>query len=424
MSGSDRTATVRKQPMDAETKTVLAMLLPAIIALYGVYQAIVQVLQPAQIMALDPANKVHDVAMLSLIESVVGTIILPVGAAISDRTRSRLGRRAPWLLFSAAGIALSSVMMGLSSTIALMMVTAGCVFLFANWFQGVIYAVIPDRIPQRNRGVASSITGLGLPLGILIFVNLAARTSRLGGYTITGLAILVVAILFVVITKEKPSYDLVRPQGRNGGEAFSIKSVGRFFSAFTHRDFTMAFLSRFAFFFAFFGIASYTFYILSDYVGKSHIPGGDVATGVATLSTISTVAQILAILVFGKLADHFDRRKAVVALSAIVYMIGFIVPLLFPTWIGMVIYSAVSGAAAGVYFAVDIAVMSLVLPTKENEGRDLGILAIATSIPAAVAPLIGSGLIGATGSYVPLFVFGIAMALLGGIFAFLIRSIR
>lgn len=424
MNDIGNTETPKKQPMDRETKTVLTMLLPAIIALYGVYQAIVQVLQPAQIMALDPGNKVHDVAILSLIESVVGTIILPVGAAISDRTRSRLGRRAPWLLFSAAGVALSSIAMGLSSTIVLMMVTAGCVFLFANWFQGVVYAVIPDRIPQRNRGVASSVTGLGLPFGILIFVNLAARTSRLGGYTIIGLALLVVAILFVVITKEKPSYDLVQTSGKRKGKDPSIRGVGRFFSAFTHRDFTMAFLSRFAFFFAFFGIASYTFYILSDYVGKGHIPGGDVATGMATLSTISTVAQILAILIFGKLADHFDRRKAVVALSAIVYMIGFIVPLLFPTWIGMVIYSAISGAAAGVYFAVDIAVMSLVLPTRENEGRDLGILAIATSIPAAVAPLIGSGLIAASGSYVPLFIFGIVTALLGGIFASPIRSIR
>ena len=136
MNDIGNTETPKKQPMDRETKTVLTMLLPAIIALYGVYQAIVQVLQPAQIMALDPGNKVHDVAILSLIESVVGTIILPVGAAISDRTRSRLGRRAPWLLFSAAGVALSSIAMGLSSTIVLMMVTAGCVFLFANWFQG------------------------------------------------------------------------------------------------------------------------------------------------------------------------------------------------------------------------------------------------------------------------------------------------
>ena len=68
--------------------------------------------------------------------------------------------------------------------------------------------------------------------------------------------------------------------------------------------------------------------------------------------------------------------------------------------------------------------MSLVLPNKANEGRDLGILAIATSVPAAVAPLIGSTLINATGSYVSVFVFGIVTSLLGGIFAMLIRSVK
>lgn len=90
----------------------------------------------------------------------------------------------------------------------------------------------------------------------------------------------------------------------------------------------------------------------------------------------------------------------------------------------MVIYAIINGAAGGVYFSVDIAVMSLVLPSKADEGRDLGILAVATSVPAALSPLVGSMLISATGTYAAVFVFGILMSFLGGVFTMLIRSVR
>ena len=401
----------------------LTPLFISIVALYGVYQAINQVLLPAQIVGIDASNKVQDTAMASLVESVIGTLILPIGAAISDRTRSKLGRRAPWLIAMAVGTMISCVVMGVVSTIPMVIVMSGVVWFFANWYQGVVYAVIPDRIPEENRGVASSVTGLGLPFGILIFVNIASRVDQVVGYAIVGVFILIATVIFCVVAPDRSSMDNI-PSTTQKKEGFKLSNIGSFFSAFLHRDFTMAFLSRFAFFFAYFAIANFTYYILSDFVGTQNVPGGNVAAGVATMSTVSTVAQIAAIIIFGKVADMLNRRKLIVALSSIVYMIAFIIPLVSPTWVGMLIYAAVSGGAAGVYFAVDIAVMSLVLPNKQDEGRDLGILAIATSVPAAVAPLMGSALIDGSGTYASVFIFGIVMALLGGVFAFLIKKVK
>lgn len=402
---------------------ILVLLFPAIVGLYGVYQAINQVLLPAQIVSINATNKVHDTAVASLVESIVGTVILPIGAAISDRTRSRFGKRTPWLMFSAIGTALMCVGMGMMTSIAMVIVFAGLVWFFANWFQGVIYAVIPDRIPEENRGVASSVTGLGLPFGILIFVNVVSRTGQHWGYVIIGAFILLASLLFCLFAPEAPSLDMPKPT-RKQHSSWSLNAVGHFFSAFLHWDFSMAFLSRFAFYFASFAISNFTFFILTDYIGTKNLPGNNATSGVATVSTISTIAQIIAIVVFGKVADLLNRRKLIVALSSLVFMASFVVPLVMHSWTGMLIYAAINGAAGGVYFAVDIAVMSLVLPNKANEGRDLGILAIATSVPAAVAPLIGSTLINATGSYVSVFVFGIVTSLLGGIFAMLIRSVK
>ncbi|WEV59270.1 MFS transporter [Bifidobacterium sp. ESL0728] len=406
---------------------ILGLLMPTIIALYGVYQAINQVLLPAQIAQISPSGKVHYMAIASLVESVVGTIILPVGAAISDRTQTKFGKRTPWLLFSAVGTLITCLIMATAKSIPVVVIMAGFVWFFANWYQGVIYAVIPDRIPENYRGLASSAAGLGLPFGILIFVNIAARTSRFVGYAVVGVFIVLTTILFVVFAREDSSIrakvEVQEAQETSETEEAPAKHTA-FFSAFLHRDFTMAFLSRFLFFFANFAVSNFTFYILSDYIGVKNLPSANVAANVATVSTFSTVAQIIAIIVFGKLADVLDRRKMIVALSSITYMVSFIVPLVSKTWVGMLIYAVISGAASGVYFAVDIAVMSLVLPSKADEGRDLGILAIATSVPAAVAPLVGSTLLDISGTYASIFVFGIVTALLGGLFAFLIKSVR
>jgi hypothetical protein len=52
---------------------------------------------------------------------------------------------------------------------------------------------------------------------------------------------------------------------------------------------------------------------------------------------------------------------------------NFFVPLVLPTWTGMIIYAVINDAALGVYFG--IALMALVLPHPENAGRGLGLLA-------------------------------------------------
>ena len=406
----------------------LTVLLPAIVALYGVYQGTQQVLWPAQVAAVSPDHKVQILAIAGLVGGILGTIALPVGAAISDRTHSRLGKRTPWLLVTSSIVFVACALLGVSSSVPLMLVLWAIIAGFANWYQGVIYAIVPDRIPEENRGVASTVVGLGLPLGILIFVNLVARVSQFHGYLIVGGFLVLATLLFVAIAREHPSDTRPRaPEARTSvRRKGSVRpaDVLAFFSGFKSWDFSMAFVSRLILFFGFFTMSGLNFYVLSDFIGPEALPGGDVAAAVATLATISTISQLVAVLIFGKLADVLDRRKAIVGMAALGLAIAFLLPLLTPTWTGMVAYSIISGACMGVYFAVDVAVMSLVLPDPENAGRDLGILAIATSVPAMLAGVIGSTLLTVTGTYASIFVFGVICSILGGLGTFLIRKVR
>jgi MFS family permease len=174
---------------------------------------------------------------------------------------------------------------------------------------------------------------------------------------------------------------------------------------------------------AYFTVSGYLFYAVQDYVGARNVPGGNVAVAVSTLSTVSFGTWIAVATLCGWLADKLDRRKLFIAVSAVGLGLSQLIPIVSHTWTGMLVYSAASGASLGTYFAVDLAVMSLVLPHKQSEGRDFAILNVATGLPQLVAPVVAGALISALG-YSSLFLFSAVFAVAAGALAMRIRSIR
>ena len=255
----------------------LVLLLPAIIAMYGVYQGIQQVLLPAQVEAIDAASKVNNLAMLAVVSSVAGTIALPLGGAFSDKTHSKWGRRTPWLVGMSIASAGLAAAMGYANTILLLALAYGALWFTMNFYQGVIYAIIPDRVPERLRGTASSVVGLGLPLGVLIAVNVVSRTTQQMGYILIAIGLLITTLMLVVGDREPSSLSLAAADSldsaeKSSGEEAKNRGFLSFFSAFKSRDFSLVFLSRIAFFFGSFAVTSYVFYIVTDYIGMDAVP--------------------------------------------------------------------------------------------------------------------------------------------------------
>lgn len=54
------------------------------------------------------------------------------------------------------------------------------------------------------------------------------------------------------------------------------------------------------------------------------------------------------------------------------------------------IAAIIMGAGFGAYTAVDLALISRVLPNAEDRARDLGVINIANALPQVLAPLIAS----------------------------------
>jgi MFS family permease len=281
---------------------------------------------------------------------------------------------------------------------------------------------VPDRVPVERRGLASAILGLATPAGALIGVNMASHLDRFWAYSIPAALLIVTSIALALGAREEPS--LGRRIVVEGRSRKTWRELSGFFEAFRERDFTLAFISRFMLFLAYFTTSGYLFYTLSDYIGAKQVPNGNVPVAISTLLTISVGAWVLIATFCGWLADRIDRRKLFVGVSALGLAATMAVPVISPTWTGMVVYSALIGVFIGVYFAVDIAVMSLVLPHKDHEGRDFGILAVATGLPQIMSSAVAGTLITYAGGYKTLYLFGGLCALVAGVVVLFIKKVR
>jgi MFS family permease len=397
----------------------------AALAMVCVFQGIQQVLIPYQVLQIDAAHKVGVLALLTTLAAALAVVGSLAGGALSDRTSTRFGRRSPWL------VAMAVISIGLMVSLAVVRTLTAVAVIYAvlwfcmNFYQSVLNAIIPDRIPQERRGVVSSAFGLGAALGLALGVNAVAPLTLEQGYlALAGVMFAATAACVILVhegaTPEAPATALQAAACRAPAPKGPWLGI---FEAFLELDFALAFITRAMAFTALATVWGYTYYILQDHIGSANLPYHNVKGAIGILVDTQTVAWIVGGAGAGWLADRLDRRKLFVGICSIGMAVSMLVPLTSPTWTGMVVFYALMGLFFGVYLSVDLALMTLVLPSRENEGRDLAVLSIANAGPQLLSPVIAATII-STAGYDALFLFGFIVSLLSGVAVFFIRSVR
>jgi len=82
------------------------------------------------------------------------------------------------------------------------------------------------------------------------------------------------------------------------------------------------------------------------------------------------------------------------------------------------------GLGFGTYSAVDLALLTQVLPTAADRARDLGVLNIASSLPQVVAPVVAGALVTGAGGYPLLYTVAAGVGVIGAVLVYRIRSVR
>jgi MFS family permease len=405
-------------------------------ALSALYAGVGTILLPQQIENLDRAHKVTALGVVAGVSAAVALIFNPIGGSLSDRTRSRFGRRAPWLIAAPVGLLAALAFLGRAGTVFLVLVGWCAAQAAANLYQAPLTAVIPDRVPRARRGAASAVTGVASVVGGVAGVGIASQfTGHLFlGYIVLGLLLAATAVLFVVATADQPSARMPRPE-RDRPECNQPEcnqpecnqhSLGRrladFMSALRHRDFALVFASRAASILGYFLVVGYELYILTNYIRPP--AGMKPAQGVTVLAAISAVGALVAAAISGPLSDRLGRRKPFVVASSAVAGAGCVLPVISPTFGTLEIFAGFAGVAFGTYLSVDAALVTLVLPRSEDAARDLGVLNIANAGPQVLAPLLALLIINHLGGYPTLFLAGGCCGVAGAVAVIGVRSVR
>ncbi|MFG2328089.1 MFS transporter [Streptomyces sp. NPDC048604] len=383
-------------------------------AMLAVYMGVGSVLLPLQVAAIDPANKVAVLGVIGGVSAIFATAFNPIAGALSDRT----GRRNPWILGGALASLVGLAFLGSVDTVLLVGIGWCLVQATMNVYQAAVTAIVPDRFPVARRGAASAMVGLALPVGGTAGVMIASQTAdRLTtGYLVLGAVAAAAALLLSCFCRDVP---------RQGPPAPSVpkrERIAAFLSALSHHDFRWAFIGRALLVLGYFSVVGYQLYILDDHIV---LPEGlTPPEAIALLTPVAMAAMAVSTVVGGVLSDRWDRRKIFVGVSAALAGFAMAIPVISPTWTGMLVFSALNGLGFGCFMAVDTAVVTLVLPRAEDAARDMGVLNVANAGPQIIAPFVASAIVTAFGGYTPLFVIGGVLSLLGALSVILIRGVR
>lgn len=383
-------------PLAEPTKRVGAGFI-AILALtnLGIWTAFftpIQFLLPLQVEAIvGDGNKESSLGIVVAIGALVSLVASPIAGALSDRTSSRLGRRRPWVLWpTVAAVAVLLVMGGLTNIGGLVLGWA-LAQLTLNASYAAVTAILPDQVPVAQRGTVSAVVGACQPLGVILGSVIAtavpgdntAANGQSTRYIVVAVVTLLTAALFVFGMKSDAQLDKSRIEPLKMGEFVK----GFWVSPKEHPDFAWVWITRFLVILGTAFVTSYLLYFTRDVLGKSPDEAGDTVAGILQFYII---ALLVFALITGPISDKVGRIKIFVILASITCAVAMVI-LAFARTEGMATIAAIiMGAGFGAYTAVDLALISRVLPNAEDRARDLGVINIANALPQVLAPLIAS----------------------------------
>ena len=370
-------------------------------------------LQSASV-SLAPGHKLQFYALLTTVGAVAAVVGVVLGGALSDRTRSRFGKRLPWILGAGAVAALGLFTTGLPIP-PIAVIGAFCVFQAAlNATVASINALIPDYFAPAVFGRVSALGGAGVLLGTVVGSLGAAAfvTVPRIGLMIVPWTIVVAAVVVAALLPRRSSRD--EPRAATGAIQFLL-----YLRPPKDRQFWWVFAGRFLFILALFMTVQYQFYIATDYLGLGAQAAGDL---LALCSLVLALSAGAATLITGPLSDRWGRKVFIIAASAAV-IVGMIPLLVADRPWALLVAFGFGGAAYGAYLSVDAALTIDALPTQRHVAKDLAVLNASNSLPLLFAPGLAGLLVSQLG-YRASFTATIVLAAAAAVCVLFVRRVR
>jgi MFS family permease len=361
-------------------------------------------------LVIDLVGRRHEGVALGVLEgigSLMAVVWQPVVGAVSDRTRSRWGRRRPFIFAGTIGDVIFLVGLALSGTYWLVVLFYFLLQTASNTAQGPYQGLMPDVVPASQRGTASGYYGVSNVLGLL------AGTIGAGFILMhAGRLVAILTICGLLVATMLPTVLLIPDKAEPTSEQFTgIRQAlkATFSRPLRYPAFMWLMASRLLILMGLVGVQSFVFFYFSNvfFEGNRH---ATIAASYTLLGLVIVCAFAVA-LPAARASDRFGRRPFILVGGLLgaagVLMLVFSHYELLPaslvgpladalnvpdlaaqaTLVGILI-----GIGYGLFFSVDWAFVQDVIPADEA-GLFMGFSNIATAGSGIIARFVGGFLL-------------------------------
>jgi MFS family permease len=367
--------------------------------------ALLPVVLPVQILPFFPQGSAGDAQQALLLSwlatagGILALFIPPLVGSLSDRTTGAWGRRRPYIAAGELFLVLGAVVLAAPRGVAFLLAGLLIFQVGGSTLTAGYQGLLPDQVPQGQRGEASGYIGLMTILGNACSLGFAAlllgQVSAVGAlaadasiiqrgsllfYALTGLVLALGVMVTLVGVHEKPLIASIR---LGSGATLRQRLTADWIGPWRSHNFRWVFLTRAS---VMLGLSLFMTYIEFYFAKVEHTTSfvGETA-GLAVLALVGAATSALAL---GILSDRVGRVVLVcfasvcMALAALAFVV---LPPGTPLWpLGLLF-----GVGYGAYSSVDWALAVDVLPAAEAAGKDMGLWSTATTLPGVLAPLVG-----------------------------------
>lgn len=373
--------------------------------------AMLTVVLPQRIEQLFGADKDRILTIALSAGALVAALSQIFFGAWSDTSRHPAGRRRPFLLVGTIGACFALFFFPGARTLGAILLVFLSVQFWVNMASGPYQALMPDRIPAAQHGVAASWMGvagllgrIGGPIAASILLRPAVQTqmqhrleigapflARLSGgdggllvLTLLFVATLAGAMLLTLATvREKPLSRDAAKVGIGATVAGIIRVPLR-----PYPSFMWLMISRFGIMLGVYTVSFCLLYYIRDTLGF-----GDEGESLKILTfflLISTVTGIVGTLPAGVLSDRVGKKPVLYAANTICMASGLAFALSHNLTMAY-IAAGIFGAGYGAFAAVDWALACNLLPPREP-AKYMGLWGISDTASQVVAPLLAGPL--------------------------------
>jgi MFS family permease len=388
-------------PINAETAALLTIVIPTQILLF---------VPSSQVGSAEQATVL---SWMVVVAASVSLLMPPFIGALSDRTRGKLGRRRPYLLAGGLLLVASTPLLVNASTIVDFLAGLALLLIGMNIINSAYQSLVPDRVPEEQRGMASgyvggltilgSVASLGLAAYLLGGVNQQAFNADMvrhhaGIYYIVTATLLILGILLTVLGVHELPYRRTSPSVERERTivGFAWWLVHHWVEPWRKYNFTLVFLTRTA---IMLGLAMFMTFV-EYYFARVQNVTNFVAT-TALIAVLALGGGVISGILSGVLSDRMKRRAPVVCVATLFMgatSLTFVVAsgnLGFWLWPLGVLF----GLGYGAFSSVDWALTIDALPSLKEAGKYLGLWNASNTIPAIIAPLLGGSIISIAGGH-------------------------